>query len=173
MQPCWVPDSTSGYSFRDSSCCRCWGTHMETELHIFSICALFKPMCVLWLVAQALRVPRRSGKLTLLVSCGIPIPFRVLKPFSNFSIRVHDFYPMFGSRYLCLFQSFARLYKHSRVPLIMSGIGVCPRDGFHVWPIIGRASLWCLLSLCPCIPFKQDKFGPKNFVGELVFLSLH
>ena len=46
----------------------------------------------------------------------------------------------------------------------MSGIGACPWDGIQVGPITG----WPLLQLCPCISFRQDKFGVKSFAGVLV-----
>jgi hypothetical protein len=50
----------SCYSFRENHCSSCWGSHVETELHVCYICAGGPaPALVYYLVgAQSLRAPR-------------------------------------------------------------------------------------------------------------------
>lgn len=113
--------TASGRAFTHS----CWGTHMETELHVCYICAgaSVQPVYALWLVALSLESSPK-GPRTLCPSYGVPIPFRAFNPSPNSSIRVLDFVQCLAV-YICFCfsqlldgasQRTVAFCKHSRVP---------------------------------------------------------
>ena len=132
-----------------------------------------KPLCVFgWWISLWL-----LPKVWLVVFVGHPVGFlspsgpSIFPP--NSSIRVPDLHSMFDCVYLQLFQSaagwnlsedsYAPVYKHNRILLIMSGTGVCPWCVFKIWPVIG----WPFLHLCTIfVPaFLLDK---TNFVSKVL-----
>ena len=62
--------------------------------------------------------------------------------------------------------------KHSRVSLVVSGIGVCPWDGSQVGSIIGWTSSQSLLHLVLAFLIDRTNFGSKVlWMGWCPYLS--
>lgn len=78
---------------------RQWATHVLGNL--------FHPVDILGLVSQSLSVLRVDVCWHCSSSCGVPNSFRTLNPSAKFSLRVSDFWSMFGYGHLHLLQSAA------------------------------------------------------------------
>jgi hypothetical protein len=147
-----------------------WGQTRQSSATYVSV-ALDQPMWALWLVAQSLELTRVQVNWHCWSSYGVATPFSSFSPSPNSSIRVPNFSPMVGCKYLHLSQSAVGgssqillgscVCEHNITLVRVSGIGPHPWDGSQVGLATARHSFSLWSSFVPVFLLNRSDFGSK------------